>query len=118
MFMRTTIATMFREAGHTIVGEAETGEQAIEKYRELRPDIVTMDVVMPGHSGINTAQEIVSEDPDACIIMCSALGQDKLIKEALDAGASGFLVKPFDGDKLMDVVEKARAAKAGLKEGV
>ena len=116
MFMRTVIATMFRDAGHTIVGEAETGEQAIEMYRELRPDIVTMDVVMPSISGINSAHEILTEHPDARVIMCSALGQQKLIQEALDAGACGYLVKPFDRERLMSVVAEACAAKPGARE--
>ena len=111
MFMRTVIATMFREAGHIVVGEAETGDEAIEKYRELRPDIVTMDVVMPSSSGINAAREIVAEDPNARVIMCSAMGQETLINEALDVGACGFLVKPFDRDRLMNVVANACAAK-------
>ena len=111
MFMRTVIATMFREAGHTIIGEAETGDQAIEKYRELRPDIVTMDVVMPSSSGINATREIVAEDPNARVIMCSAMGQEALINEALEAGASGFIVKPFDRDRLMNAVAQACDAK-------
>ena len=106
MFMRTVIASMFREAGHTIVGEAETGDQAIEMYRELNPDVVTMDVVMPSSSGINAVRGIVSEDPNARVIMCSAMGQEALINEALDAGACGFLVKPFDSSRLLKVVEE------------
>jgi len=111
MFMRAAIATMFRAEGHTIVGEADTGEQAIEMYRELRPDIITMDVIMPSISGIDATRQICSEDPNARVIMCSAMGQEKLINQAVDAGACGFLVKPFDCQRLMDVVTQVCEAK-------
>ena len=73
MFMRTVIARIFREAGHEVVGEAETGDQALEKYRALRPDVVTMDVVMPNLSGIEAVGAITAEFPDARIVMCSAI---------------------------------------------
>lgn len=112
-FMRNIISTMFCDEGHVIVGEAETSEQAINMYRELRPDIVTMDVVMPGDSGINAVRKILSGDPKARVIMCSALGQEALIEEAMDAGASGFLVKPFNSEKMMDLVADLLGAKSG-----
>ena len=88
---------------------AETGDQALEKYRALRPDVVTMDVVMPNLSGIEAVGAITAEFPDARIVMCSAMGQEKLIGEAMTAGASAFVVKPFDAAKLLHAVDDAMA---------
>jgi len=109
MFMRTVIGKIFREAGHEVIGEAETGDQAVERYRALQPDVVTMDVVMPNLSGIQAVGAIVAEFPDARIVMCSAMGQEKLIDEAITAGASAFVVKPFDATKLLHAVDDAMA---------
>lgn len=108
MFMRTVIAKIFREAGHEVVGEAETGDQAVEQYRALQPDVVTMDVIMPNLSGIEAVAAITAEFPEACIVMCSAMGQERLIDEAMAAGASAFVVKPFDAAKLLHAIEDAR----------
>src|SRR5260370_39321068 len=93
--MRTMISDILAQAGFEIVGEAETGTQAVEKYRQLKPDLVTMDIVMPDMSGIDAVREIVKQDPEAKILMCSAMGQQALGVEANPAGAKGVVVEPF-----------------------
>lgn len=109
MFMRNMIAEIFngkkyKEEDYQIVAEAENGVEAVEKYKEHGPDIVTMDIVMPEMTGIEALKEIMEEDSGANVIMCSALGQDSLVMEALDAGAKDFIVKPFQPEKVLDVV--------------
>lgn len=111
-FMRKVIERMLVAGGFTIVGEASTGPEALRQYEALKPDLVTMDVVMPEMGGIETARSITSRDPDACIVMCSAMGQDALMAEALKAGASAFVVKPFDQPKLLAAAEEALARRA------
>jgi len=110
LFMRNMLKDIFLRAGHQVVGEATNGVEAVEQYRELRPDLVTMDIVMPLKSGIEALQDIAGEDPDACIIMCSALGQDSLVIEAVQAGARDFIVKPFKEERVLDVVRRVAAA--------
>ena len=95
IFMRTMISDILSQAGFEVVGEAESGVQAVEKYRQLKPDLVTMDIVMPDMGGIEAVREICKTDPDAKILMCSAMGQQALVVEAIQAGAKDFVVKPF-----------------------
>ena len=107
MFMRNMIAEIFngkkfREEDYHVVAEAENGVEAVEKYKEHSPDIVTMDIVMPEMTGIEALKEIMEMDAGANVIMCSALGQDSLVMEALDAGAKDFIVKPFQPEKVLD----------------
>jgi two-component system chemotaxis response regulator CheY len=109
LFMRNMLKDIFLRAGHQVVGEATNGVEAVEQYRELRPDLVTMDIVMPLKSGIEALQDIAAEDPEACIIMCSALGQDSLVIEAVQAGARDFIVKPFKEERVLDVVRRVAA---------
>jgi two-component system chemotaxis response regulator CheY len=109
MFMRNMIGEIFNGkdfAGqpYEVVAEAENGIEAVEMYKEHKPDIVTMDIVMPEMTGIEALREIMNLDPEANIIMCSALGQDSLVMEALDAGARDFIVKPFQPEKVLEVV--------------
>ena len=106
LFMRNMLKDIFIKAGHQVVGEAANGEEAITKYAELKPELVTMDIVMPIKSGIEALQEIRSAYPDACIVMCSALGQDALVVEAVQAGAKDFIVKPFKEERVLDVVRR------------
>ena len=94
------------QAGFEIVGEAETGSQAVEKYRQLKPDLVTMDIVMPDMGGIDAVREIVKQDPDAKILMCSAMGQQALVVEAIQAGAKDFVVKPFQPSRVLEAVQR------------
>jgi two-component system chemotaxis response regulator CheY len=109
MFMRNMIAEIFngkkyKEEDYQVVAEAENGVEAVQMYREHDPDIVTMDIVMPEMTGIEALKEIMAIDSGANVIMCSALGQDSLVMEALDAGAKDFIVKPFQPEKVLDVV--------------
>ncbi|MGH7715270.1 MAG: response regulator, partial [Vulcanimicrobiaceae bacterium] len=85
--MRMMIKDILAKNGFEVVGEAQNGEDALEKYKGLRPDVVTMDMVMPGVNGIGAVKLIIAEDPDAKIVMCTSMGQEALLKEALDAGA-------------------------------
>lgn len=104
MFMRATMRRMLEEHQFEIIGEAANGIEAIEQYKKLQPDLVTMDITMPGISGIEAVQEIIAIDPLAKIVMVTALGQQKLIVDALDAGAKDFLTKPFDPNQLVQVL--------------
>ncbi len=109
MFMRNMIAEIFNgkkfgDEDFEVVAEAENGLEAVEKFREHKPDIVTMDIVMPEMTGIEALKEIMDMDSAANVVMCSALGQDSLVMEALDAGAKDFIVKPFQPEKVLDVV--------------
>jgi two-component system, chemotaxis family, chemotaxis protein CheY len=106
IFMRTMIGDILTQAGFQIVAEAETGVQAVERYREHRPHLVTMDIVMPDMGGIDAVREIVKEDPQARILMCSAMGQQALVIEAIQAGAKDFVVKPFQPSRVLEAVQR------------
>jgi two-component system chemotaxis response regulator CheY len=95
------------EGGYEIAGEASTGEEAVKKYAELQPDLVTMDITMNGMGGISALKEIRAIDPNAKVIMCSAMGQKYLIMEAIKAGAVNFIMKPFEPDKVLEAVDRA-----------
>lgn len=105
-FMRMMVRGIFLEAGHEIVGEAENGREGVRKYKELKPDLVTMDITMPEMNGIEAVQEIVAYDPNAKVIMCSAMGQQSMVLDAIKAGAKDFLVKPFNKEKVLDSAKK------------
>ena len=107
IFMRTMVGDILTQAGFEIIGEAETGVQAVERYQQLRPDLVTMDIVMPDMGGIDAVREITKLDPNARILMCSAMGQQALVNEALQAGASDFVVKPFQPNRVIEAVQRA-----------
>ena len=106
IFMRTMISDILTQAGYEVVGEAETGSQAVERYRALKPDLVTMDIVMPDMSGIDAVREICRTDPEARILMCSAMGQQALVVEAIQAGAKDFVVKPFQPSRVLEAVQR------------
>jgi two-component system chemotaxis response regulator CheY len=106
-FMREMLREILTDAGYEIAGEAADGDQAVTMFRECSPDLVTLDIVMPRKSGLEALREIRGLDPGACIVMCSALGQEALVMEALEAGASDFIVKPFKPDQALAVIEKA-----------
>lgn len=106
IFMRTMVGEILTRAGYEVVGEAGNGNQAVQKYRELRPDLTTMDIVMPEMGGIDAVREIIGEDPSARIVMCSAMGQQGLVAEALDAGARDFILKPFQPSRVLEAVER------------
>jgi len=106
LFMRNMLKEIFARAGYEVVAEADNGESARDLYLETRPDLVTMDIVMPRKSGIEALQEIMSSDPDAKVVMVSALGQDSLVLEAVESGARDFIVKPFKEDNVLDIVRR------------
>ncbi len=106
IFMRTMISDILTQAGYNVISEAETGVQAVEKYKELGPDLVTMDIVMPDMGGIDAVREIVKFDPNARILMCSAMGQQALVVEAIQAGAKDFVVKPFQPSRVLEAVQR------------
>ncbi len=109
VFMRTMLSDILQQAGFTVVGEADTGTRAVAKYKELRPDLVTMDIVMPDMGGIDAVREICKLDPNARILMCSAMGQQALVQEALQAGARDFVVKPFQPSRVLEAVQRVLA---------
>jgi two-component system chemotaxis response regulator CheY len=104
IFMRSMIRDIFARSPFVICGEAENGLEAVRIYKELSPDITTMDIVMPVMDGISALKEIIKFDPQAKVIMCSALGQESLITESIEAGAKDFIVKPFQPNKVLRVV--------------
>jgi two-component system chemotaxis response regulator CheY len=105
IFMRSMLRDIFARGPFVIAGEAENGLEAVRMYHELRPDLTTMDIVMPQMDGITALREIVRLDPDAKVVMCSALGQEALIAEAIEAGARDFIVKPFQPSRVLRVVQ-------------
>lgn len=105
-FMRITIKNMLQKSEHEVVGEAENGRVAVEKYRELKPDIVTMDITMPEMDGLAALKAIRAEDPNAKIIMVSAMGQEAMVRDAVLNGARGFIVKPFKEDGILAAISK------------
>lgn len=109
LFMRETVKAIASEGGFEIVGEAENGQQAIEQYRKLQPDLVTMDITMPVLSGLDATKAIVEEFPQARIIVITALGQQKLVIKALENGAKDFLTKPFDREQFISTLRQISA---------
>lgn len=106
-FMRMMIKDILTKNGYEIVGEAQDGREAVEKYKELEPDLVTMDITMPEMDGITALKEIKQIDPDAVVIMCSAMGQQAMVIDAIQAGAKDFIVKPFQADRVLEAIQKA-----------
>ena len=106
-FMRMMIKDILTKNGFEVVGEAENGQVAIEKYKELKPDLVTMDITMPEMDGIQAVKKIREIDSSARIIMCSAMGQQAMVIDAIQAGAKDFIVKPFQPDRVIEAVRKA-----------
>ena len=105
-FMRMMIKDILSKNGYTVAGEAENGAKAVEKYNELKPDLVLMDITMPDKDGIQALKEIKSADPGAKVIMCSAMGQQAMVIESIQAGAKDFIVKPFQADRVLEAVRK------------
>ncbi|WP_126426395.1 response regulator [Brevibacillus marinus] len=108
-FMRMMIKEILTKNGFTVVGEASDGVQAVEKYKELEPDLVTMDITMPEMDGITALKEIKKVDPNARVIMCSAMGQQAMVIDAIQAGAKDFIVKPFQADRVIEAIKKTLA---------
>jgi two-component system, chemotaxis family, chemotaxis protein CheY len=106
-FMRMIQKEILTERGYTVVGEAADGREAVEKFKCLKPDLVLLDITMPNMNGLEAMRKIFSLDPHARVIMCSALGQQNLIVEAIKAGVKDFIVKPFKPERILSAIEKA-----------
>ena len=105
-FMRMMIKDILSKNGYTVAGEAENGVKAVEKYNELKPDLVLMDITMPEMDGIQALKKIKELDGGANVIMCSAMGQQAMVIEAIQSGAKDFIVKPFQADRVLEAVKK------------
>ena len=105
-FMRMMIKDILTKNGYDVVGEAADGQQAVEKYKELHPDLVTMDITMPEMDGITALKEIKKINPRSKVIMCSAMGQQAMVIDAIQAGAKDFIVKPFQADRVLEAISK------------
>jgi two-component system chemotaxis response regulator CheY len=105
-FMRMTLRNVLEKNGYEIVGEAEDGYQAVEQYMLSKPDLVTMDITMPNMDGITAIKKIMEKDPEAKIVVVSAMGQKALVIEALNSGAKDFIVKPFQPDRIVEALQK------------
>ena len=105
-FMRQMIREIIESEGHEVIAEASDGVEAVEAYKQHQPDLVMMDIVMPRRSGIDAVKGLVQMDPNACVVMCSALGQESLVTEALQAGAKDFIVKPFKPASVLETINK------------
>lgn len=105
-FMRMMVKDILTKNGYEVVGEAENGMKALEKYQELKPDLVTMDITMPEMDGISAVKEIKKVDANAKIVMCSAMGQQAMVIEAIQSGAKDFIVKPFQAERVLEAVKK------------
>ena len=106
-FMRMMIKDILTKNGYNIAGEAENGMVAVEKYNEVKPDLVLMDITMPEMDGLEALKVIKAANPGATVIMCSAMGQQAMVIEAIQAGAKDFIVKPFQADRVLEAVKKA-----------
>ncbi len=105
-FMRQMIREIVESEGFEVCGEASDGVEAVDEFKRLQPDVVTMDIVMPRKSGIDAVRGIIALDSGACVVMCSALGQETLVAEAIQAGAKDFIVKPFKPDAVIETLKK------------
>lgn len=106
-FMRIKLKDILEKNGYVVAGEAQNGNEAIEKYKEVQPDIVTMDITMPDKDGVEALKEIKELDNDAVVLMCSAMGQQTMVMDAIRAGAMDFIVKPFDTERVIKALDKA-----------
>src|SRR3954471_22869180 len=108
-FMRKMVTDALTKGGHEVVGEAGTGVEAVDRYRDLKPDVTTLDITMPEKDGLAALKEIIELDPNAKVVMCSALGQESKVLESIKLGAKDFVVKPFQPDRVLEAVGKALA---------
>ena len=108
-FMRKMVSDALAKGGHEVIGEAANGVEAVERYKELAPEVTTLDITMPEKDGLSALQDILSLDPSARVVMCSALGQESKVLEAIKSGAKDFVVKPFQPERVLDAITKAVA---------
>jgi two-component system, chemotaxis family, chemotaxis protein CheY len=108
-FMRKMVSDALTRGGHEVIGEAGNGAEAVARFQELRPEVMTLDITMPEMDGLAALKEIIGLDPTARVVMCSALGQESKVLESIRLGAKDFVVKPFQADRVLDAVGKALA---------
>ena len=108
-FMRKMVSDALTKGGHEVVGEAGNGAEAITRFQELKPEVMTLDITMPEKDGLSALKEIIELDPSARVIMCSALGQESKVLESIKLGAKDFVVKPFQADRVLEAIGKALA---------
>lgn len=109
LFMRVTLKNILTSNGYEVVGEASNGVEAVELYKQLKPDAVTMDITMPEMDGIQALKQIKAVDPGARVVMCTAMGQKNMVVEAIQAGAKDFIVKPFQPERVIEAMNKVAA---------
>jgi len=119
MFMRSVIKDILHNASgrYEVVGEASNGREGVARYKELTPDVVTMDIVMPQMDGIEATREILQVNPAAVVVICSAMGQEALVVESISAGAKDFIVKPFTSERVLQVLAKVVPHDVGTRNG-
>jgi len=103
-YMRTMLKNMLTDAGYEVVGEAANGQQALELASQTNPDLITLDVILPDNTGLDVLKGIRQEQPDVKVVMCSAVGQEVIVNEALESGATAYIVKPFSEEKVLEIV--------------
>lgn len=106
-FMRMMLKDILQKNGYEIAGEATNGNESVSLYEQTKPDLVTMDITMPGCDGISALKQIMAKDPNAKVLMCSAMGQQSMVIESIQAGAKDFIVKPFQPDRVIAAIKKA-----------
>lgn len=106
LFMRVTLKNILTQNGYEVCGEAANGEESVKLYQELKPDLVTMDITMPEMDGITALKEIKKIDPQANVVMCTAMGQKNMVVEAIQSGAKDFIVKPFQPERVLEAIKK------------
>lgn len=109
LFMRVTLKNILTANGFEVAGEASNGAESVALYKQLKPDVVTMDITMPEMDGITALKEIRASDPNANVVMCTAMGQKSMVVEAIQAGAKDFIVKPFQPERVLEALSKLAA---------
>jgi two-component system chemotaxis response regulator CheY len=109
VFMRKVVSDALAKGGHEVIGEAANGQEAVDQFQSLKPEVMTLDITMPEKDGLAALREIIAMDPQARVVMCSALGQETKVLEAIKAGAKDFVVKPFQPDRVLSAIAKAVA---------
>lgn len=107
LFMRVTLKNILTQNGYEVVGEASNGREAVELYEQLKPDVVFLDITMPEMDGLAALKAIRAKDPNAYVVMCTAMGQKQVVLEAIQNGAKDFIVKPFQPERIVEAVQKA-----------
>jgi len=107
VFMRKVVSDALNKGGHEVIGEAANGQEAVDQFQSLKPEVMTLDITMPEKDGLSALKEIIAMDPQARVVMCSALGQECKVLESIKIGAKDFIVKPFKAERVLGAVDKA-----------